>query len=69
MNTDATWRIMANDSDLPRRDKAGAKQRMEDRRLRDAIRDDKQGFSVNDPTRDRPSHPDGWQRGGRDENG
>lgn len=49
-----------------KRDKAGAADRMQERRERDARVEDKQGFAVRDPNRDRPSHPDGWQTGGRD---
>lgn len=59
---------MAKD-ELPKRDKGGAAKRMEARRERDARREGRDGFSVNDPGREQRSHPDGWQTGGRDENG
>jgi hypothetical protein len=45
------------DAQLPRR---------ENTRTRDARQDDEDGFSVNYPNR--PSHPDGWQAGGRGDN-
>lgn len=41
--------------------------RRENTRTRDARQEDPDGFSVRGL--DRPSHPDGWQTGGRDENG
>jgi hypothetical protein len=50
-----------DDATLPKRDRSGAGQRMAQRRG-----DDKAvGFEVgNDPSR--PSHPKGWQTGGRE---
>ena len=59
---------MAKD-ELPRRDRSGAAERMRERRERDARTEDSTGFRVNDPNRKQVSHPDGWQTGGRDENG
>lgn len=56
---------MAKD-ELPRRDRSGAADRMRERREGDTRVTDRQGFKVIDPNRDRPSHPDGWQTGGRD---
>lgn len=47
------------------RDKTGAADRMKARREEDARTYDDTGFYVSDPRRDRPSHPNGWQTGGR----
>jgi hypothetical protein len=52
-------------SELPKRDRADPAKRVAERRERDARREDGQGFSVNIPGETRPSHPDGWQTGGR----
>lgn len=45
--------------DLPQRDRAGAAGRMADRRKQDNVT----GYGVGND--DRPTHPDGWQPGGR----
>jgi hypothetical protein len=47
------------------RDDAKLPQR-ENTRTRNAREEDQNGFAVNDPNR--PSHPDGWQTGGRGDN-
>lgn len=58
---------MADDHphELPKRDRVTTANRVKERRERDARHEDKDGFSVNEPGRTRPSHPDGWQTGGR----
>ena len=51
-----------DDANLPKRDASKAAERMAQRRADDRAGD--QSFEVgNDPNR--PSHPDGWQSGGR----
>ncbi len=67
MNTRTTGRNMAKE--LPKRDRDGAAARMQARREADARTEDKNGWSVNDPNREPRGHPNGWQTGGRDENG